>query len=340
MDNENNLKSFSVEQLSSTEKILPVRIAEISHDVDAGERRRLDVLLEGASEVATGIKNKTTERFAFLGSIAMYTLLNELREKNPQVGDLMLLEQRIAGGKNDFDVCVEPGKKHKVMNEFGWGSEQQSLTRGHIDSGKQMVDLMERQEKPDFPWRTVELKGKTILVQNPEEMIFSKIDALVNPGLDDDGKQRTREIKWGVDIKILKAYLLVEKGMKPEELDSYLAEKYKTYEESERYASVIELAQSLETTETVQDLVKPVLEKTLGRPSQDIRSDLISFAGAGSEIIVDTLLQTTDKSGFIDIMKNFIDHKMGKITTYQEAQEVATSQYKELMKSSTLDGRG
>lgn len=331
MEGEINLQAYSTEQLSTTEKILPERIAEIAHDVEAGERRRLDVLLDGASEVATSVASKTEERFAFLGSIAMYTLLNELREKNPQVGDLMLLEQRIAGGKNDFDVCVERGKKQKVMDEFGWDREQQSLTRGHIDSGRQMVDFMERLEKPEFPWREVKLKGETILVQNPEEMIFSKIDALVNPGLDDEGKQRTREIKWGVDIKILKAYLLVDKGMNPEELDTYLAEKYKIYAEGERYGSVMQLAEGFGTTETVQDLVKPVLEKTLGRPSQDIRGDLITFAGAGSEAIVDTLLQVTDKSGFVDAMKTFIDHKMGKLPTYEEAQATATARYSELL---------
>ena len=335
MDNENNLQAFSIEQLSTTEKILPKRIAEIAHDVEAGQRRRLDVLLDGASEVATGVASKTKERFAFLGSIAMYTLLNELREKNPQVGDLMLLEQRIAGGKNDFDVCVERGKKQKVMDEFGWNSEQQALTRGHIDAERQMIDFIELQEKPDFPWRTVELKGETILVQNPEEMIFNKIDALVNPGLDDEGKQRTREIKWGVDIKILKAYLLVDKGMSPEELDTYLAEKYKIYAEGEKYGSVMQLAEGFGTTVTVQDLVKPVLEKTLGRTSQDIRADLITFAGAGSETIVDTLLQVTNKDSFIDVMKTFIDHKMGKLATYQEAQEAATLQYNKLIQPKT-----
>ena len=333
MDNENNLQAFSVEQLSTTEKILPERIAEITHDVEAGERRRLDVLLEGASEVATGVASKTEERFAFLGSIAMYTLLNEMREKNPQVGDLMLLEQRIAGGKNDFDVCVERGKKKKVMDEFGWDSEQQALTRGHIGSGTHMVDFMERLEKPDFPWCAVELKGTTILVQNPEEMIFSKIDALVNPGLDDEGKQRPREIKWGVDIKILKAFLSVDKGMNPEELDTYLAEKYKTYAESEKYGSVMQLAEGFQSNETIPNLLKPALEATLKRESVDIRSDLIEWCGAGSEAIVDQLLKSSDKDVFVNALKLFVDHKMGMLPTFQEAQETATSQYKELLAS-------
>lgn len=331
MESEINLQAYSTEQLSTTEKILPEKIAEIAHDVEAGERRRLDVLLDGASEVATGVASKTEERFAFLGSIAMYALLNELREKNPQIGELMLLEQRIAGGKNDFDVCVQLGKKQKVMDQFGWSPKQQEDSRGHIDSENQMVDFMERLEKPDFPWRAVKLKGETVLVQNPEEMIFSKIDALVNPGLDDEGKKRTREIKWGVDIKILKAYLLIDKGMKPEELDTYLAEKYKIYAEGERYGPVIQLAEGFKSNETIPDLLRPALEATIKRESTDTRMDLIEWCGAGSEMIVDQLLKSPNKEDFVNALKLFVDHKMGKLPTYEEAQSEATSKYGELL---------
>ncbi|MDZ4209678.1 MAG: hypothetical protein U1C56_00705, partial [Candidatus Curtissbacteria bacterium] len=300
--------------------------------VEAGEGRKLDVILKNAAEVAHDVAQKTRERFAFIGSIGMYALLNEMREENPQVGDLLLLEQRIAGGKNDFDVCVTQGKKQAVMQEFGWNENQQKDNRGHIDSGKQMVDLMERQEKPEFPWQVAKLEGENVYVQNPEEMVFEKTKALVDPGLDDEGNPRTREIKWGVDIKILKTYLMIKKGISPEELDVYLAGKWKTYAEAERYGSIMQLSEQYGASDTVQGLLKPVLEKTLGKPVEDVSAGLISYAGNGSEATVDALLAVTGKASFVEAMKIYVDHKMGELTTYEEIQANANSQYSELLR--------
>ncbi|MBU1071132.1 hypothetical protein KKG65_01835 [Patescibacteria group bacterium] len=331
MEGESNLQAFSVEQLSTTEKILPSKIAEITHDIEAGERRKLDVVLENVSEAAKNVSGKTQEKFAFMGSMGMYALLNELKQDDSKIGDLMLLEQRIAGGKNDFDICVEEDKKQKVMQEFGWGEKEQELSRGYVGLGKQMVDFLVRQENSDFPWQAVVLEGKTIYVQNPEEMIFEKMGALIDPGLDEGGEQKKAEVKWGVDIKILKTYLLVKKGFTFEQLDTYLADKWKVYAEAKRYGSVMQLAENFGLTETVKDLVKPVLEKALRRESNDVRADLIAYAGEGSEQIVDTLLAVTDKASFVESMKVFVDHKMGKLDTYEEAQAKANLQYKEIL---------
>lgn len=330
-EKETNLQPFTLEQLATSEKILPERIAEINHDVEAGERRRLDVVLESATEVAHNVSEKTQERFAFMGSIGMYTLLNEMKQNNPQVGDLMLLEQRIAGGKNDFDVCVEQGKKQAVMQEFGWDKRHIELGRGIVGTGKQMVDMMERQEKPDFPWQAVTLNGETVYVQNPEEMLFSKINALVNPGLDDEGSVREREIKWGVDIKILKTYLMVEKGIDAQELDNYLAERWKVYTESERYGSVTQLAEQFDSAGDVQRLLVPVMEKMLGRPITDLRADLISSVGNGSEELVDGLLAVKDREAFVGAMRAVVDYKIGKPMTFEEAQLVASEEYGQLL---------
>lgn len=334
MPNENNLHPYTIEQLTSTERIFPEQIAEISHDVEAGERRRLDIILENAAEVARNVSEKTQERFAFLGSIGMYALLNEMKQHNPQVGELMLLEERIAGGKNDFDVCVAQGKKQTVMQKFGWDKEQVELSRGTVSTGKQMVDLMERQEKTDFPWQTVALNGEIVYVQNPEEMLFNKINALVKPGLDDEGNIREREIKWGIDIKILKAYLTIEKGVSAQELDTYLAKKWEVYTEAERYGSVAELAAQFNNADNIQQLLTPALEKTLGRPIADLRTDLISLAGNGSEGLIDNLLLAKDKAGFENALRVVVDRMLGLPMTFREAQTVASNEFAQLLNES------
>lgn len=333
-DIEKNLHPYTIEQLSTAERILPERIAEINHDVETGERRRLDVVLESATEVAHNVSKKTRERFAFMGSVGMYALLNEMKHKNPQVGDLMLLEQRIAGGKNDFDVCVEQGKRQTVMQEFGWDREHIEISRGVVGTGKQMVDLGERQEKPEFPWQAVTLNGETVYVQNPEEMLFSKINALVSPALDKDGSIGRREIKWGVDIKILKTYLMVEKGIDDQKLNAYLAKRWEVYTESERYGSVTQLAEQFNSAGNVQQLLTPVLEKMLDRPIADLRADLISSVGNGSEELIDGLLAVTDKEAFVGIMRAVVDHRAGKPMTFEDAQQKASVQYTQLLNKS------
>jgi len=289
--------------------------------------------LENATEVAHNVAEKTQEPLAFMGSIGMYALLNEMKQNNPQVGDLMLLEQRIAGGKNDFDVCVAQGKKQSVMQEFGWDKRHIELGRGIVGTGKQMVDMMERQKKPDFPWQAVTLNGETVYVQNPEEMLFSKINALVNPDLDDGGNVREREIKWGVDIKILKTYLMVEKGMDAQQLDTYLAERWEVYSESERYGSVTQLAEQFDSAGNVQQLLVPVMEKMLGRPITDLRADLISSVGNGSEELVDGLLAVKGREDFIEAMRAVVDYRIGSSITFEEAQLIASEYYTDLLQN-------
>lgn len=327
MPMEANLHPFTIEQLTTSERLIPEKIAEINNDVEAGERRRLEVLLDDALEVARNVAEKTNEKFAFTGSIAMYALLNEMQQENPDVGELMLLEQRISGGKNDFDVCIPLGKKAQVMREFEWNEERTSKGRGHVGSGRQMVDLMERTETDEFPWQSVSLNGETILVQSPEELIFSKVHLLVRPGVDEEGKPREREIKWGVDIKILKAYLMVKKDMSIEELDAYLAGKYEIYLESERYSTVKQLAESFEKTGNAEATLTPVLEQMLGRPVSDLRADLLTTVGGGSEEMVDQLHGARDRGEFERALRGVVDLREGERLTFTQAQEEAGIQY-------------
>ena len=188
------------------------------------ESEAVDLVLEKIAEVSRSIKERTRECFVILGSMGMYATLNESREQ--EGGQLLILEQRIAGGKKDYDVGVHPESLNRVMDDFGWDSEAKKLQRGTIGGGKEMIDLMGRRELPHFPWRETEINGEKILVQSPEEMIFGKIEALINPGADEQGESNVREVKWGVDIKLLKTYLMQKNGWNDEQVEAHLSQKW------------------------------------------------------------------------------------------------------------------
>lgn len=72
----------------------------------------------------------------------MYATLNELRSEQ-EVRRLLILEQRIAGGKNDYDIGVHPESLNKSMIDFGWDIGAKKILRGTVGGGEEMVDLME-----------------------------------------------------------------------------------------------------------------------------------------------------------------------------------------------------
>ena len=66
------------------------------------------------------------------------------------------------------------------------------------------------------------------------------------------------------------------------------------------------------------ELVGEYLEKMLGRPVADLRADLISSVGNGSEELVDGLLAVKDKEAFVGAMRAVIDHRIGTPLSFDE----------------------
>ena len=328
MDSEAALSAYTPEQVKIGEK-LPERISSIAHNVEAGEKLKLDLVTEHIAEVTTAIRDKTGEKFVVLGSMGMYATLNELRSDGQQ---LMILEQRIAGGKNDYDIGVRPDALATTMSNFSWNPEAQKLQRGYVGESRQMVDLMGRGELPHFPWRETNINGATFFVQSPEEMIFEKMTALINPGNEDTGKARLREVKWGVDTKLLKTYLIMKNGWTEDRTEEYLAGKWNDYIEDTRYQGVSELTQEIETGKPIAEVVKKAIQKRLGKEQVDNpKQDLLAIFGQQSETLVDTLLQSSTGGDFSVAMKSLLDQRAGGKLAYTEATSRATAEFNKLV---------
>jgi len=327
MEGEVSLAPYSKEQITKGEK-LPEKISSIRHDVETGEKLKLDFVVEQVANVSKLIKTKSENKFVILGSMGMYITLNELRENGEQ---LMLLEQRIAGGKNDYDVGVHPEKLGETMVSFGWNEETRKLQRGRVGEGSQMVDMMGRRELAHFPWRQTEVGGQSCFVQQPEEMVFEKISALVNPGSEDNGEAQMREVKWGVDIKLLKTYLMVKNDWTEVEVENNLARKWEDYVEDTRYLGVAELADRVGKGESAEAVIKDELQKRLGKQVENPRAELLTLFRQEAEPAIQKLMASTSAPEFSDTLRGLVDLRAMPRFTYAEASQKATEAYTRLL---------
>lgn len=329
---EANFRPYTKEQITEGEK-LPERISSITHSVGAGEKLKLDLVLENIGEVSHSLNERTKERFAILGSMSMYATLNELRS-GQEGGQLLILEQRITGGKNDYDVGVHPEYLNQVMGDLGWDDEAKNLQRGTVGDGKEMVDLMGRRELPHFPWRETEIGGEKILVQSPEEMIFEKMGALIEPGTDEQGESRIGEVKWGVDIKLLKTYLMLKNGWDDAQVESHLSQKWNDYVEDTRYQGIRELSNLVENGSPVENVLRDSLQKRLGKTEVgDLRQELLNLFGEQGEEQIDSLLSASDASQFETSLRELIDLRAGEKISYEEARKKSEEEFSKIVES-------
>lgn len=316
---------------------LPEIISSITHVVEVGEGLRLDLILNKICKVSRSIHRRTSERFAILGSMGMYATLNELRSRQG-VQQLLILEQRIAGGKNDYDIGVHPESLNKSMDDFGWDDNAKRIQRGTVGGGEEMVDLMGRLELPHFPWRQTEVSGEKILVQSPEEMIFEKMGALINSDVNEQGKARIKEVKWGVDIKLLKTYLILKNGWDDERVESHLSQKWNDYLEDTlgytRYQGVRELVNLVKNGVSVEVVIRDALRKTRNEIGQgDLRPELMNRFGEQGKELIDSLLLASDASRFETSLKALIDLRAGRKLSYEEARKKSEEEFSKIFES-------
>lgn len=328
MEGKDSLTPYSQEQIAKGER-LPEKLSSIRHEIETGEKLKLDYVIEQVAEASKAIKSKSDNRFVILGSMGMYTTLNELRENGQQ---LMLLEQRISGGKNDYDIGVHPEKLKQTMANFGWNEQTISLQRGRIENGNQMLDMMGRNELPHFPWQATTIQDQEVNVQAPEEMIFEKMSVLINPGNDENSETRMREIKWGVDIKLIKTYLMMKNGWSDTEVEAHLAKKWDEYIEDTRYQGVSGLVERVAGGESVGVVVIDALRKRLGKEEiVDAKQELLGVFGQGAENTIQSLLASTSDTEFSAHLKALIDIQTGSRLDYGEASQQATKEYSSLL---------
>lgn len=328
MEGEHNLRPFSIEQITQGEK-LPDNLSTIRNEVGNIEGLRLNYVLDKVSQTQEVIENKTRKRFMILGSMAMYSLLSELRVNGRE---LMILEQRISGGKNDMDIDVAEGEVASVMEDFGWDDVAKGEKRGLVTEGSLMVDVLSRKEKPHFPCQKVLVNGKEIQVQSPEEMIFEKLNALLNPAPDKHGKPMLGEVKWGVDIKLLKAYLMEKNRWSSEEVENHLANKWGDYLEDTRYETVRGIMEKVDEGGSVEGVLRSALEQKEGKPIIGaVKQSMVSKFGEEHETIIDTLLVSNSKEEIERLLRQVVDFKLQPALSYQEATERAMGNFAKLL---------
>jgi hypothetical protein len=321
------LEAYTEQQIVEGEK-LPENLSSINHDVEVVEGLRLDQRISQSLEAAEAIKGKTDARFCVSGSNGMYLLLNQLRDGGK---NLMILEERIAGGKNDLDIGFDRSNRDKAMSDFGWGDESKKLGRGYVGNNEEMIDVMTRRELPHFPWQEVGEGDKKVFVPSAEEMMFDKIRGLIDPGIE-DGEPRQREIKWGIDIKLLKAFLMMKNQWGGEVLESHLEGRWKEYLQDSRYGEVAGAAERMKAGGKVEDILGSILRERMGRGVKDVGEELRGLLSEKRPELVSGLLNSSTPQEFEQNLKKFIDAVGGgPLLYYPEASKKASLEYRNLL---------
>ncbi len=321
------LASYTSDELRAGAS-LPDKISSISHDIENGTEDKMEVVLRQLTQVGDTVANNTANKFVILGSMGLYLSLNEVRQDNER---FTLVDQRISGGKNDYDIGVHPEDLSITMSDFNWDEQTQALQRGKVGQNNQMVDLMGRRELEHFSWREVQIGDKLYHVQTPEEMIFEKMNGLVNPGLNDEGTLREREIKWGIDIKLLKTYLGEKNGWTEDQVEQHLADSWNYYTEDNRYQGVYDLLKEVKAGRSIQVVLEETVRLRTGKSeSIDVKEELIKQFGTENEKDIDELLSTESSSIFELKLKILIARKSGKQLSYEEVTKIASEEYAKL----------
>ncbi len=324
-EQKSELNPYSIEQIE--EEKIPEKISSTSHDIEAPEGSKLETVIGHCEEVIGAIEKSTDREFIILGSMGMYLMFNELEEGK----GLNILEQRIAGGKNDFDIGVSLENHDGIMTDFGWDKESKRIKRGQVSGSNEMIDVLHREDLPHFPRQEVKSGDKEFLVLSPEEMIFDKIKTLSNPEMTREGELRKGEIKWGVDIKLLKTYLMMKNDWSESELEDHLTDRWDEYVEDIRYQGVSEMIKRVNQGESTKDVLKELLEKRLKKEIDNVEEELINLTGRESEEVVRDLVNSANPKEFNQNLEELLDIRMGKRMDYREASQIANREYINLL---------
>lgn len=323
------LSPFTAEELEQGD-ILPEKIASIAHDVDISEGRRLDHMLRLSSEVSDELKKRTALRFALRGSVAMYVLLNELRDID-SAKELMVLEQRISGGKNDFDVSVPPESVSSLMEDLHFSDDDKTKQRSVISlkSGRAMVDVLGRAELPGLPWVDVRVGNTLVPVVGAMEGIFERMSILAEPPTE-NGKPIERQVKWGVDIKILKAYLMIKNGWSETQLDTELAQGWDTYQQDIRYSGVKPIVDRFRGGEPAEDIIREALGSKGEGPVEDAGIAVRKLIPDIEDTLLQSLTHPRDADDFGQALRRVMDI-IRPSSDYTEVEATAETEYSKLL---------
>jgi len=327
-----SLKAYNLEELSEIN--LPSKLSYHSNEIQVEEGKEpYEQNIKNLTEIASVLNSKMEgEEYAFTGSMSMYALWYDLMSRNKGVDIRRVLNQRVKGGKNDFDIAIREERKLAVMeNKLGFDEDALSKQRGVV--GNHMVDIQVRPRIMDFPYKEVNLGEEKVLVQNPIEGIFERMSALAYPQVGSDGKENPKEIKWGVDIKLLKLYVMLSENLTEEQLEQKLETLWIKYQEGRRYEYAEYLSLQVKGGKNPSELLLPSISKLLNKdiPIEGLELSIREEFPNIPEEIVSNLLNTNDGDVFLINMKMIIDSITPEPDRYQEMSRKANDNYSMLI---------
>jgi hypothetical protein len=325
MNAHDSLTAYSKTELAGKGIELPLNIQSLAHDVKSIEQHEVRNQVEQTFELENDLERLATVKGlkrCVLGSNGMYLLFEDLRQNG---AELQLLELRCQRGKNDFDIGVAPNTAVTDIWQFSqWiSADGDNNTMGHgvLTGTQRMVDFLPRTELPNFPWRAIEHEGVTVYVQQPEEMIFEKIHALAR------GINNEPNPKWGIDIKLLKHYLMQSAEFENEtQLEMYLSEKWTQYQEDQVEVNYRHFAQALDTGSSITTL----LSQALKVESEGELHEQLSVQYGMSDDKTAELLQVKTSVQLIALLKEIIT-TLPSYESYQTASEKADTVFRIIM---------
>lgn len=335
-DKGDSLESYSLEELKNT--ILPSGLALHPHSIRVEEgnseySQTMDNLVQVTAELNDRLGN---EKCAFGGSMAMYLLWNDLMEKYGEIDIREILNQRIRGGKNDYDLTLELGRKNIVMKDkLGFKNSEIQKERGKV--ANQMIDVLSRPEKKNFPNREISIGEQEFDVQNPYDSLFEKLSALAYPQVDEFGKEREKEVKWGVDVKLYKLYLQLSEKLSEEQLNERLVELWGKYKKERREIGAEEIASEMNSGKNAREIVGNMFRMSFSSDEELISKSQELYPKISIDLIRD-LIGSVDKQSFIANIMKVYEVLDKDSDSYLEMHRKAEDNFRLLLKSSKSKG--
>jgi len=302
-EDKGSLDSYTLDELKNTN--LPENLTSTAHPVQ---------IEEGESEYSKTIKNLGEvvgelnsrlgdEKCAFGGSMAMYLLWDNLMREDSRVDIKDRLNERIRGGKNDYDLILESGREDIVMQKLGFSDSDMNRRRGFV--ANHMVDILSCSEKRSFPNKKVVVGGQEFYVQNPYDSLLEKLTALAYPQIDNSGNERPKEIKWGVDAKLYKLYLQLSEKISEDELNEKLAELWPKYKEETREVKARDMALEMDSGKSARDIIANMFKIPFSSNEELISKTHELYPNVSIDLVVN-VIGSVDKESFVEnIMKVF-----------------------------------
>ncbi|HHX99708.1 TPA: hypothetical protein GX533_03500 [Candidatus Dojkabacteria bacterium] len=323
-ENENSLDSYTLDELKSVS--LPTNLALHAHPIQVEEgKSEYSKTMENLGEVVSELNRRLgDEKCAFGGSMAMYLLWNNLMKEDSSIDIKDRLNERIRGGKNDYDLMLESGRKNSVMEKLGFKDSDMKLERGLV--ANHMVDILHRPEKRSFPNEKIIIKEQEFYVQNPYDSLFEKLTALAYPQIDDSGNERPKELKWGVDAKLYKLYLQLSDKISEDELNEKLAELWPKYKEETREVRAKETALEMDSGKSAKDIIANMFKMPFSSDEELILKAQELYPNVPTDLIVD-LIGSVDKESFVENIMRVFKIMDKESDSYSEMHSKAEENY-------------